>query len=124
MQHSWSVIIRLPVIILVAEFHSASVHTKCTIGWAFISIYLQQIAVCKVYYMYCNETVCVYSLLSDSGITWKYAWCVRTAPVQSQVSPIKSWIKGNADARCTRISSLWRSNNKLQYQSNFSGSIQ
>ncbi len=46
----------MPVTIL--EFHSASVHIRCIVLWAFIRVYLQQRAVCKVYYMYCNKSVC------------------------------------------------------------------
>ena len=55
----------IPVIMLDVEFHSASVHTKCTIGWALISVYLRQRAVGKDYYMYCNQLIDKGHFISD-----------------------------------------------------------
>ena len=44
----------IPVIVFDAKFHSVSVHTEYTIGWAVISVYIRQGAVSKVYYMHDN----------------------------------------------------------------------
>ena len=48
--------------------------TKCTIGWAVISVYLRQRDVCKVYYMYCSKCVPISGWMGFKIIEMLIVW--------------------------------------------------